>query len=137
EFSINRPRWDEKKYTSEVRPIIGWHLQSFDLFINPILDTSYDGLGNLDFAPSTKIAYKRSPRLAIALEEYSDYGPLKNLLPGSAQSHQLFGVVDYALAHGIDLEAGVGFGLTDATDGTTFKLILARDLNAHHRAGKP
>ena len=48
------------------------------------------------------------------------------------QSHQLFGVVDYSLGWGVDLEAGVGFGLTGATDNTTFKLILSRDLNPQH-----
>ena len=137
EFSVNRPRWDEKRYTSEVRPIVGWHLQSFDIVFNPIMDTSYDGLKNLDFAPSTRIAYKQSPRLAIAIEEYADYGPLRAFYTGGEQSHQIFGVVDYSLGHGIDMEAGVGFGLTDASDGRTFKLILSRDLNSRHKASKP
>src|SRR5581483_9900250 len=36
EFSINQKRWDEKRYTSEVRPIIGWHLKPIDIIINPI-----------------------------------------------------------------------------------------------------
>ncbi len=136
EFSINRKRWDEKKYTSEVRPIIGWHLDSFDIVFNPIVDTSYDGLKNLDFAPSTRIAYKQSPRLTLAAEEYSDYGPLKEFYAAGSQGHQLFGVVDYALGGGIDMEFGVGFGLTDATDSRTFKLILSRDLNARHKSAK-
>jgi hypothetical protein len=136
EFSVNRERWDPNKYTSEIRPIVGWHLQSFDIMVNPILDTSYDGFGNLDFAPSVRIAYKKSPRLALAGEEYADYGPLNGLYSGSEQVHQLFGVVDYALGHGIDLEGGVGFGLTNASDGLTFKLILARDLNAHRGVQK-
>jgi hypothetical protein len=129
EFSVNRKRWDQRRYTSEVRPIVGWHLQSFDIIFNPIVDTSYDGLKNLDFAPSTRIAYKKSPRLSVAAEEYADYGPLKGFYPSGSQGHQLFGVVDFALGHGIDIEAGIGFGLTDATDSRTFKLILSHDLN--------
>src|ERR1043165_7264678 len=31
EFSINAERWDERRYTSEIRPIIGWHLRPVDL----------------------------------------------------------------------------------------------------------
>ena len=137
EFSVNEPRWDETRYTSEVRPIVGWHLHSFDVVFNPILDTAYDGLSNLEFAPSTRVAYKKSPRMAIAVEEYADYGPLSGFHSLSEQGHQLYGVVDYALGWGIDMEAGVGFGLTDASDGCTFKLILSRDLNKRRGAGKP
>jgi hypothetical protein len=136
EFSINAHRWDTKRYTSEIRPIVGWHLQSVDVVFNPILDTSYDGVKNLDFAPSTRIAYKKSPRLALAVEEYADYGPLRGFYGGRDQGHQLFGVVDYGFAHGIDMEAGIGAGLTDATDGLTFKLILSRDLNAGHHGAR-
>jgi hypothetical protein len=134
EFSVNRKRWDQRRYTSEVRPIVGWHLQTVDIVFNPIVDTSYDGLRNLDFAPSTRIAYKRSARLAIAAEEYADYGPIGNLYAGHEQSHQIFAVVDYALGRGIDMEAGFGVGLTSATDSRTFKVILSRDLNVRHRS---
>ena len=132
EFSINTKRWDPKRYTSEFRPIIGWHLQSWDIFINPILDTSYDGVKNLDFAPSTRIAYKKTPRLQLAVEEYADYGPLSGFYSGGDQSHQLYGVVSYGLGHGIDMDAGVGVGLTGASDDLTFKVILSRDLYSRH-----
>ena len=45
EFSYNARRWDTTRFTSEVRPIIGWHLRPIDIIINPIVDTAYDGLG--------------------------------------------------------------------------------------------
>src|SRR5262249_36647042 len=56
EFSINQPRWDQKRYTSEVRPIVGWHLRPVDIIVNPIVDTAYDGLKNLEFVPALRIA---------------------------------------------------------------------------------
>src|ERR1700704_4427978 len=31
EFSYNARRWDSTRFTSEVRPIIGWHLKSIDI----------------------------------------------------------------------------------------------------------
>jgi hypothetical protein len=128
EFSYNAKRWDTTRYTSEIRPIIGWHFSKTDLIVNPILDTSYDGLSSLDFAPSVRLAYNVSKQLAIAAEEYADYGPLKGFYSGSEQFHQLYGVVDYS-AKWMDIEAGLGFGLTDASDNCTFKVILSRDLN--------
>src|SRR5881275_1391043 len=57
EFSFNTHHWDPHRYTSEIRPIIGWHLGRLDLIFNPILDNSYDGFPGLDFAPATRIAF--------------------------------------------------------------------------------
>jgi len=128
EFSYNAKRWDTKRFTSEIRPIIGWHLNTLDVIFNPIFDTSYDGLKKLEFVPSTRIAYKTSPKWAVAVEEYSDYGSLNEFAPLAAQGHQVFAVVDHSTPS-LDIEAGVGFGLNNASDRLTFKLILAHDFN--------
>ena len=128
EFSINAHRWDEQRFTSEVRPIIGWHLKPWDVIINPIVDTAYDGLGNLEFVPAARVAYNFPSGWALAVEEYADYGTLDDFAPGRDQAHQIFAVVDRTWKDW-EIEAGVGVGLTDATDRLTFKLILARDLN--------
>ena len=128
EFSYNAKHWDPKRSTSEIRPIIGVHLHPVDIIFNPILDNSYDGLKNLDFAPSTRVAYNVSPAWALAVEEYADFGPLQGFYAASQQAHQLFAVVDHA-TKALEIEAGAGFGLTSASDGFTLKLILSRDLN--------
>lgn len=128
EFSVNTKHWDPKRVTSEVRPIIGWHLHPVDVIINPIVDTSYDGLKNLEFVPSERVAYNLSSGWAVAAEEYADYGPLHAFMPRGQQAHQLFAVVDHS-GKALDVEAGVGFGLTDGSDKLTLKLILSKDLN--------
>ena len=108
EFSINAKHWDENRFTSEIRPIIGWHLKPWDLIVNPILDTAYDGLKNLDFAPATRVAYNFSKKWAVAAEEYADYGPLHDFYSASEQGHQLYGVVNHAARY-LDIEAGVAW----------------------------
>ena len=128
EFSINAERWDEHRYTSEVRPIVGWHLRPVDIVVNPIVDTAYDGFGNLVFAPSMRVAYNYKSGWAIAAEEYADFGPFNHFHSASEQAHQLYGVIDKSTKY-MDIEAGIGFGLTDASDKLTLKLILSRDLN--------
>jgi hypothetical protein len=127
EFSYNARHWDPTRFTSEIRPIIGWHLHPVDLILNPIFDTAYDGLDNLDFAPATRVACDLSRTWRLAIEEYADFGPVHQFRSGNQQTHQLYGVVDHN-AKALDIEAGVGFGLTDASDKITLKLILARDL---------
>jgi hypothetical protein len=131
EYSYNARHWDTKRFTSEIRPIIGWHFNQVDLIINPIVDTRWDGIKNLEFVPSTRLAYNPSSRWAVALEEYADYGLVSGFESPSNQAHQIFGVFDYSGA--FELEAGVGFGLTDASDPVQFKLIVSRDLNRHPR----
>ncbi len=128
EFSVNAQHWDPQRITSEIRPIVGWHLHPVDIIVNPILDTSYDGFKNLDFAPSVRVAYNYSQKWAAAVEEYADYGPLRQFLPAGEQSHQLYAVVNHS-AKSFDVEAGVGFGLNGASDKVTFKLMVSRDLN--------
>ncbi|MFN7979770.1 MAG: hypothetical protein U0P30_16670 [Vicinamibacterales bacterium] len=130
EFSYNAKRWDSTRVTSEIRPILAWHLNpKFDVIVNPILDTAYDNVGNLDFAPSTRVAYNKSTRWSYALETYSDFGQLRGFLPAASQSHQLYAVIDHVAHNGVEMEFGAGLGLTDAADRFTVKLILARDLN--------
>lgn len=128
EFSFNAKRWDTTRFTSEIRPIVGWHLKPVDIILNPIVDTAYDGLRNLEFVPAARVAYNFKSGWAGALEEYDDFGPLHAFLPAAAQVHQIYGVVDRTWKSW-DIEAGVGVGMTGATDALTLKLILSRDLN--------
>lgn len=128
ELSYNAKHWDATRFTSEVRPIIGWHLHPVDLIVNPIFDTSYDGLKNLTFAPATRVACNLSTGWAVAVEEYDNFGPLHQFYAGNQQAHQLYAVLDHN-AKVLHIEAGVGFGLTSASDRITLKLILSRDLN--------
>jgi hypothetical protein len=128
EFSYNASHWDAKHFTSEIRPIVGWHLHPVDVILNPILDNSYDGIDKLDFAPATRVAYNVSPAWALAVEEYADFGPLRDFYPWSQQSHQIFAVVDHS-TKALDIEVGAGLGLNDASDRFTLKVILSRDLN--------
>jgi len=128
EFSVNQKNWDESRISSEVRPIVGWHLKPWDIIINPIVDTAYDGFGNLDFAPATRIAYNLNQKWALAFEEYADYGPFREFASAVEQGHQLYAVVNHSTKW-VDIEAGVGVGVTNATDRVTLKLILSKDLN--------
>jgi hypothetical protein len=127
ELSYNTPHWEPSRFSAEVRPIIGAHLGRFDLIANPILDTDFNGVGRLDFAPATRVAYNFSKKVAVAIEHYADFGPLQHLKQASAQSQTLFGVLDYGSSSN-GIEFGVGKGLTRATDACVLKLMLMHDL---------
>jgi len=126
EFSVNQKAWDPNRFSSEIRPIIGWHLKPWDVIVNPILDTEYDGVKNLDFAPAVRLAYNVSEAWALSAESYSDFGPLRRL-GGAEQSHMLYGVVNHVMPF-LEVETGIGFGLTSTGDKLTLKLLLIKDL---------
>ncbi len=129
EFSYNASWWDPRRYTSEIRPIVGVHLGRWDLIYNPIFDNSYlHGLAGLDFAPCGRVAYNFSSRWTVATEEYDDYGTLRAWRPAAKQFHQLWGVVDFN-SQLVNIETGIGFGLNSASDPVTLKLMFSRDLN--------
>jgi hypothetical protein len=135
EFSVNAHRWDSARYTSEVRPIVGWHLKPWDIIINPIVDTAYDGLKNLEFVPASRLAYNFSSGWTLAAEEYDDFGSIHAFAPRGEQAHQLYAVVDRSWKEW-DIEGGIGVGMTDASDRLTLKLIVSRDLNKRASAAK-
>jgi hypothetical protein len=127
EFSFNTAHWDARKYTSEIRGIVGAHLGRFDLIFNPIVDNSWNGVSRLEFVPETRVAMALSETYKVALEEYDDFGSVSRFLPASRQSHQLFGVFDVNTKW-VGIEAGLGAGFTRGSDHRVIKLILTRDL---------
>lgn len=135
EFSVNQLYWESKRITSEVRPIIGLHLkpQHIDLIFNPIVDTNYNGgLGNLEFVPATRIAYNLNDRWSAAVEEYSDFGPLHHFYSPHDQFQEVWAVMDHT-SKIVNIEAGVGVGVTAGADRLTFKLMVSRDITTRHK----
>jgi len=126
EFSFNTAHWDERKYTSEIRGIVGAHVGRFDFIFNPIVDNSWNGFSKLEFVPETRVAMALSEKYKVALEEYADFGSVSHFLPAAKQSHQLFAVVDIN-SKVVSIETGIGAGLTGASDHWVLKLILSRD----------
>ena len=128
ELSYNEPHWDPSRIAGEIRGIVGTHLGHFDLILNPIVDTGFKGgVGNHEFVPAVRAAWNFSGKLALALEEYADFGTLQHFKPSEEQAHTLFAVIDYGgSSHGV--EFGIGRGLTPASDTWVIKLMWMQDL---------
>jgi len=101
-----------------------------DIIFNPIVDTEYTGgFGSLEFVPATRVAYNINDKWAVAAEEYSDFGPLRNFYAVHDQFQEVWAVVDHP-GKFLSIETGVGVGVTAGADRLTFKLMLSRDLNS-------
>lgn len=130
EFSVNYHYWEPRHVSSEVRPIVGLHLHPIDIIFNPIVDTDYTGgFGALEFVPATRVAYNLNDKWALSVEEYADFGPLRNFYTVHDQFHEVWATLNHS-AKGVNIETGVGIGVTGSSDKLTFKLMVSRDLNA-------
>ena len=126
ELSLNSKHWEDRRWAGEIRPIIGFRAGNFDFIVNPIVDTGFNGVKNLEFVPAERIAYNVSKNWALAAEHYADFGPIHNFVRGNQQDQTLFGVVDYKGAP-VSVEFGIGHGFTAVGDKLILKLMLMHD----------
>jgi hypothetical protein len=123
ELSFNARHWEPTRNSGEIRPILGTHLGQWDLIVNPIFDTAFNGIHRLDFAPAERVAYNFSELWAVAVEHYADYGYVSGLLPLNRQSQTGFVVIDYN-GDPNSVEFGIGHGFTAASDAFVLKLMI-------------
>ena len=124
-FEYDFPSWPfvPSRFAMEVRPIIGWRNSQWELIINPIIDFAWGQLGEVDFAPAARLARNLGEDRFIGLEYYSGLGAPGNFPSFTQQSHQLFAVTDFKVGK-IDVDFGIGYGLTPGSDRWVAKTIL-------------
>ena len=120
------PTWPfvPSRFAMEVRPIIGWRNSQWEFIINPIIDFAWGQLGDVDFAPAARLARNLGDDRFIGLEYYTGLGTPGNFQSFQQQSHQLFAVTDFKVGK-IDVDLGIGYGLTAGSDRWVAKTILS------------
>ena len=124
ELSINNKHWEDHSPSLEIRPILGLHLGAWDLISNPIVNSGFNGAGNVSLAPCERIAYNFAGSYAVGMEHYANYGPLQAMTPLNRSYQEVFAVADYKLDEANSFEVGAGFGLTSELDRMLVKLII-------------
>jgi hypothetical protein len=122
-------RYDRNRWGSEIRPIATWTSPGGAVYtsVNPILDLPLSGPDRNEapsFEPAVTICYVLPGLLSVGVEYYASFGPIGSWLPASAQEHYLFEVVNVLRWKRLELNAGVGEGLTDASNGFVAKMIV-------------
>jgi hypothetical protein len=133
EYDYTTPPFSQTRFAMEMRPIIGWRNPQWEFIVDPIVDFGFGRFGDIDFVPAARLARTFSKDLAFALEYYTALGRPGSFLPLEEQSHQLFAVVDFKVGD-IDVDFGLGYGLTPGADRFMAKTILSY---AFPVAGKP
>jgi hypothetical protein len=133
ELSLLPQRYDPSRLGSEVRPIIAWENQRWLLALNPIVGVPLGTPDRLDgptFEPAGMAKVKLMDTVALGVEYYSSLGPMAKPLPWEEQEHYLYEAVDLLSLPNVEVNAGIGEGLTHASNAFVAKLIVGYSFEA-------
>jgi hypothetical protein len=128
EVSYATPRFSQTRWNLEIRPIIGWRKNDVEFIINPIVDIGFGDDGDVTFTPAARLARNFGESFALGVEYYTGLGPLQNFVPLNLQQHNIYAVTDFKIGRW-EVNAGIGYGLTSASDRWMAKMIIGTDLN--------
>jgi hypothetical protein len=128
--------YDRDQWGMELRPIVGWADHGWLVVGNPIIDLSLAGQGlheGPSFEPAVKLTRSFAELVAVGVEYYGSIGPIAKPLPLEQQIHQFFGVLDLEAFPAVEVELGLGGGVTTASAGFIGKVILGTSFDVTKR----
>lgn len=119
--------YDPDRWGGEVRPIAAWEDRRWLLAVNPIVGTPLAGAGARSgptFEPAALALWKARGVIAAGLEYYASLGPIGGFHAARDQEHYLFEVVNLLAVERLEVNVGVGEGLTSGSNGWVVKTIV-------------
>jgi hypothetical protein len=132
ELDYMRRAAEDQPLTLEMRPIVETSFGRLLLIANLVFEKPFRGPGThqgVTFAPSGQISYQVLPWLEPALEYYGDMGAIQYLPEVQKQQHFLVPAVNLFIVPQLEVNAGVGWGLTRASNGVFLKAIIGWDFD--------
>ena len=77
-----------------------------------------------DFSPAAALKLNVTGQVTLGVEYYGSFGRLGSFDPANRQWQEIFPSLDLDVSPDWELNAGVGIGLTSATDRLLFKAIV-------------
>jgi hypothetical protein len=127
ELDYMRRQAEENPLNLELRSIVGASYKGFRFVVNLALEKPFRGPQTHDgfqFDPSGEVVYELNKWVSPAVEYYGDMGPIRPLPSLQDQQHFIVPALNFDLLPQLELNFGVGIGLTDASDGVFIKSIV-------------
>ena len=127
ELDYMRRQAEENPLNLELRPIIGATYKGFRFVANLALEKPFRGPQTHDgfqFDPSGEVVYELNAWVSPAIEYYADMGPIQPLPSLHDQQHFVVPASNFDLLPQLELNFGVGVGLTNASEGVFIKSIV-------------
>jgi hypothetical protein len=123
EVSYLPPAFDSDRWGGEIRPIIAWEDRRWLFAVNPIVDVTFNGVAP-SFEPAAMAVIKIRDLVSLGFEYYAGFGPVTSPLAFSNQQQTLFEVANLLALSNLEVNFGVGEGLTAASNDLTIKAII-------------
>jgi hypothetical protein len=127
ELDYMRHGTEDNPTTLELRPIAGTTYKKFRLVGNFAFEDPFSGRGahhGMQFNPSGMLVYNLNRWVAPALEYYGDMGSIQPLAKVQEQQHFVVPTLNFYLIPQLELNLGVGIGVTRASNGVFLKSIV-------------
>ena len=132
EIGYQSKQYSNETWNVELRPIIDKQWKKFYISFNPTFGIALKSLYNNSvpaFEPALKLLYSCSSTLGLGIEYYGEMGAVNDFERLPDQNHALFITADLLNNNKWEVNAGAGFGLTEATDAFLFKVIIGRKIS--------
>ncbi|HEV2170300.1 MAG TPA: hypothetical protein VGR40_05095 [Candidatus Binatus sp.] len=127
ELDYMRRAAEENPFSLELRPIVGANYRQFRVVANFAFDDPFSGPGahrGFQFEPSGMVVYKLNSWLSPAIEYYGDMGSIQPLAKVQEQQHFIVPTMNFDFIPQLELNLGVGIGVTRASQGIFLKSIV-------------
>lgn len=125
ELDYMRYQAEDNPFTLELRPILEWEYRGWSVVANLAFEKPFEGPDHdMQFEPSGEVVYVLLPWLAPGVEYYGDMNQMTHLPALDRQQHFIVPAINLFLTTRLELNFGVGLGLTRASDGTFVKSIV-------------
>lgn len=131
EIGFQKKEYSSEIWSMEIRPIIDKQWHKLYVSFNPTFDIALKSSSRNSvpaFEPNVKISYTAFSQLALGIEYYGEFGAINAFENLSSQVHAIFAAADLSNNSKWELNAGAGCGLTPASDGFIFKIIIGRKI---------
>ena len=118
---------EENPFGLELRPIAETNFDRFTLVANLAFVDPFNGPGahkGFQFSPSCEVVYDLSRWVSPAVEYYGDMGAIAALPSVQHQQHFIVPAANLHLVDLLELNLGVGIGLTRTSNGVFLKSIV-------------
>jgi hypothetical protein len=127
EIGYQRAEFSADTWTWEIRPIVDKQIGRLYVSLNPAIDLSLKGPAagqSPGFSPNAAVTFDVTRQINLGLEYYGAYGPLGGFAPSAQREQSVYPAINLNLSPDWEFNAGVGIGLTGATDHLLFKTIV-------------
>lgn len=122
EIAYLPPRYDQQRWGAELRPIVAWESDHWLFAANPIVGFPLTQAA-ATFEPAAMALFKIPDKVSFGIEYYADLGTFLGTGYGGPQEHLLFEVVNLLAVSDMELNIGIGEGLTTGSNHLVAKLV--------------